>query len=88
MNSCLVCYDIADEKRLSKVAKYLESEGIRIQYSVFLILEMSPQRMDEMCARLGLLIDPEVDDVRIYEVIHSGVRLGTALDLDNPLVLL
>lgn len=44
--------------------------------------------MDEMCARLSLLIDPEVDDVRIYEVIHSGVRLGTALDLDNPLVLL
>lgn len=88
MKRSIVCYDIADERRLSKVAKYLESEGIRIQYSVFLILDMSPQRMDEMCARLSLLIDQEVDDVRIYEVIHSGVRLGTALDLDNPFVLL
>jgi CRISPR-associated protein Cas2 len=88
MKRSIVCYDIADERRLSKVAKYLESEGIRIQYSVFLILDMSPQRMDEMCARLSLLINQEVDDVRIYEVIHSGVRLGMALDLDNPFVLL
>ena len=31
----VVAYDICDPKRLSKVAKYLEQIGIRIQNSVF-----------------------------------------------------
>ncbi|MEO1959002.1 MAG: CRISPR-associated endonuclease Cas2 [Nautiliaceae bacterium] len=31
----VIAYDITDEKRLKKVAKYLESCGIRIQKSVF-----------------------------------------------------
>jgi len=31
----LVSYDIADPKRLRKVAKFLEGYGQRIQYSVF-----------------------------------------------------
>ena len=31
----VIAYDICDEKRLNKVAKYLESYGIRAQKSVF-----------------------------------------------------
>lgn len=31
----LVLYDIADPKRLRKVAKFLESEGVRVQKSLF-----------------------------------------------------
>ncbi len=31
----VIAYDITDEKRLKKVAKYLESCGIRTQKSVF-----------------------------------------------------
>ena len=31
----LVCYDIANPKRLRRVAKLLESYGTRLQYSVF-----------------------------------------------------
>ena len=34
----LVCYDIADAKRLRKVAKLLEKEAIRIQKSQFFML--------------------------------------------------
>lgn len=31
----LVCYDISNPKRLSKIAKTLERKGIRMQYSFF-----------------------------------------------------
>lgn len=31
----LVCYDIADPKRLRRVAKLMQAYGTRIQYSVF-----------------------------------------------------
>jgi len=37
MLSCLVCYDIADPKRLRKVARLCEDFGYRKQYSVFLV---------------------------------------------------
>jgi len=34
-NHYLVCYDIADEKRLRKVARVMEDFGVRVLYSVF-----------------------------------------------------
>ncbi len=37
MLSYLVCYDIADPKRLRKVARLCEDFGYRKQYSVFLV---------------------------------------------------
>ena len=37
MQSYLVCYDIADPKRLRKVASICEDFGYRKQYSVFLV---------------------------------------------------
>ncbi len=35
MNPCLVVYDIADPKRLRRVAKVMEGYGVRVQKSVF-----------------------------------------------------
>lgn len=52
----LVCYDIANPKRLRKTAKICESFGTRIQYSVF---EASLDTL--MLARLKVAVD---------EVIH------------------
>ena len=37
----LVCYDIADPKRLSKLARALEKRAYRIQYSIFLLKEVA-----------------------------------------------
>ena len=43
----LICYDIAEDKKRRKIAKYLEANSIRIQGSVFLG-EFTKQRYMEV----------------------------------------
>lgn len=76
----LVAYDICDPQRLRLVARFLESRAIRIQYSVFLMLE-NRAGLDEAVAGLEHLIDPRHDDVRIYPIAHgrSAVMFGAHL---------
>ncbi|MDU3113586.1 MAG: CRISPR-associated endonuclease Cas2 [Megasphaera sp.] len=47
----LICYDIADTKLRTKVAKYLEGFAFRIQYSVFMC-ENTEKGMAEVYKRL------------------------------------
>lgn len=73
----LVCYDIADEGRLTRVHRYLKGIGIPMQYSVFLCSWTWPERQ-EAIARLTGLIDAKADDVRIYPLPsgHAITALG------------
>jgi len=61
----LVCYDIADPKRLSKVIKFMKGNGIHLQYSVFLC-NLTWQQLLMLKEKMSWLIDEEEDDVRIY----------------------
>jgi len=61
----LVCYDIADEKRLSRVFRLMKGRGLHIQYSVFLCKLTWPELID-LKDMINLLINKEEDDVRIY----------------------
>lgn len=61
----LVCYDIADEGRLTRVHRYLKGMGLPMQYSVFLCSFTWPE-LQEVLSRLSDLIDATADDVRIY----------------------
>ena len=63
----LVCYDIADPKRLRRVHKLLKEEGIPLQYSVFLVQVTALERM-ALLGRIRAIIDEKRDDVRIYPV--------------------
>ena len=47
----LICYDIAEQKTRTKVAKYLESFAHRIQYSVF-TCESTEERMNKVKTKL------------------------------------
>jgi len=80
----LVSYDIADNRRLVKVAKLLEKYGIRVQYSIFLIVECDAAFQKNLQEELLELIDPETDDVRIYRIEGPGITLGCAVALDDP----
>lgn len=71
----LVCYDIADEGRLTRVHRYLKGIGIPMQYSVFLCSWSWPERQ-EAVARLTELIDAKADDVRIYP-LPSGPAIAS-----------
>lgn len=80
----LVCYDIADPKRLSKLARILEKRAYRIQYSIFLLKKVANHEISSLVNETTAIIDKEADDVRIYKIKSAGYRLGCAIDIDNP----
>ncbi len=61
----LVAYDIADEKRLVRVAKKMESYGVRVQKSIF-EAALDPASKTKLQAALLELIDPEEDGVKFF----------------------
>lgn len=84
----LVCYDITDERRLTRVFRLLKGEGVHLQYSVFLCSCTWPE-LESLTARLAERIDHRADDVRIYP-LPSGdaiTALGRADRLPDGAVL-
>ena len=61
----LVCYDIADERRLTRVYALMKQQGIHVQYSVFHCRLTWPELV-ELKRRLQDIIDEREDDVRVY----------------------
>ena len=61
----LVCYDIADERRLQKVCNFMKGIGVHLQYSVFLC-RLTWRELGGLKEALEHLIEPSEDDVRIY----------------------
>jgi CRISPR-associated protein Cas2 len=66
----LIAYDIRDTKRLQLVWRYLRHEGIRLQYSVYL-LAGTPQHVNSIVEHLRGIIDERKDDVRIYPLTET-----------------
>jgi len=73
----LICYDIADPRRLGRVARYLEKHGIRLQYSVF-VVKAAQADIDNISSHLAKIIDPRYDDIRFYPLANNsrGVFIG------------
>ena len=61
----LICYDIAEPRRLARVYKFIKGKGLHIQYSVFHCSLTWPKLL-ELKEKLSRLIDEEDDDIRIY----------------------
>jgi CRISPR-associated protein Cas2 len=61
----LLCYDICCAKRLRKVHKIASEYMMAIQYSVF-YAELFEHEVQKILACLHTVVDPDVDDVRIY----------------------
>jgi CRISPR-associated protein Cas2 len=81
----LVCYDIADDKRLRKVAKILESESIRIQKSQFFYVDATMENITKLVINLEEIIDKDEDDIRIYKVDKlKSIHLKSAVNLKQP----
>lgn len=67
----LVAYDIADPKRLGRVARYLCQHACRVQYSVF-AAPLSQSQLHHLFSKLESMIDPKQDDVRAYPLPAVG----------------
>ena len=76
----LVCYDMADRKRLAQVFKLLKAHGIPLQRSVFQV-HASSIAMEQLMAQISRLIQPDEDDVRAYRIPADShkVWLGQSL---------
>jgi len=61
----VVAYDIADDRRRSKVVKVLEGIGHRVNYSVFECM-LTDIQYQSMCERLSKLIAQKDDRIIIY----------------------
>ena len=82
----LICYDIADKRRLNKVAKSLEKVSIRIQKSIFYYMEASVYDIKDIVKTLEKIIDKDEDDVRIYKVDkNSSLNLKSGIDLKSQI---
>ncbi|MFZ0257941.1 MAG: CRISPR-associated endonuclease Cas2 [Gammaproteobacteria bacterium] len=61
----LICYDIADPRRLNRVHRCLVRHGLPLQYSVFLVYAHKAG-LQAILAEMRTLIDHRKDDVRAY----------------------
>ena len=79
----LVCYDIADDKRLRKVFKTCYNFGEHLQFSVF-ECDLNPSEKIELEKLLGDIINHEEDQVLFVALGPAegrGDRVITALGL-------
>lgn len=66
----LAIYDIAEPRRLNRVAKILKDYGTRVQKSKFEI-EVSDKTFLELCQRIEEKIDPAEDGVKYIPLCQT-----------------
>lgn len=66
----LIAYDIANKKRLRKVARLLESHGVRVQKSVF-ECRIGPTQLSDLLGTVKPLIKPREDRIHIYRICEN-----------------
>ncbi len=69
----LVAYDIADPKRLRKVAKICELYGVRIEKSVF-ECDLPPDQFRTFWRELGGVLETADDALIAYRICRSCIR--------------
>jgi len=61
----LISYDITENKKRSRAAKYLKDFGVRVQKSVY-ECNITPDQYAEIRVTLRDIIDPKNDRVKLY----------------------
>ena len=84
----LICYDIADPRRLGRVHRYLTTQATPLQYSVF-VANLGRWDVEEILDEIDSIIDPAEDDVRIYPLPSSPrvESLGCSMFPDGTMLL-
>ncbi|WP_052501681.1 CRISPR-associated endonuclease Cas2 [Thiomicrospira microaerophila] len=67
----LLCYDIANPRRLSRVHRLMKKRGLVAQKSVFFV-HASEQGMQQLLADIKGLVNQREDDIRSYPVAHPS----------------
>lgn len=83
MSFYLVVYDIANPKRLRRIAKLMTSFGVRVQKSVF-ECNLRPVKVKQMIEAVNEIIDPDSDGIRIYSLPAYAVEQTSLLGFGPP----
>lgn len=63
----LVSYDVADDKRRTRIFKLLQGVGNHVQYSVF-FCDLNPRELAQVRGRLHTLIDHAQDQILLLDL--------------------
>lgn len=74
MSDYIICYDIANPRRLGRIHRALKKQALAVQYSVFLFSGTEAQ-LQHCLTHLQHLMDPHEDDIRAYPLPQRGLRL-------------
>lgn len=74
MADYIICYDIANPRRLGRIHRALKKQALAVQYSVFLFSGTETQ-LQHCLAKLEALMDQHQDDIRAYPLPQHGLRL-------------
>ena len=66
----LITYDIADRKRLYRVARLMERYGLRVQKSVF-ECRIDPAQLKHLLGEVKPLLKIKEDRIHIYRICES-----------------
>ena len=73
MTDFVICYDIANPKRLSRIFRYLKKYAMPMQYSVFLY-SGDDRQLSRVMGKLTTMLDLREDDLRAYPLPKRGLR--------------
>jgi CRISPR-associated protein Cas2 len=74
MSDYIICYDIANPRRLARIHRALKKLATPVQYSVF-FFSGSDEQLQRCLAQLQQLMNPHQDDIRAYPLPQRGLRL-------------
>ncbi|BBE31742.1 CRISPR-associated endoribonuclease Cas2 3 [Tepiditoga spiralis] len=78
----VVSYDITDNKKRNKIIKYLESYGVRVQYSVF-EAELNETQLNSLKRNLKKSINLNEDTIRIYPLCSECRKKIETIGIDK-----
>lgn len=84
----VVSYDVPEDRRRVRIAQALQDfGGERVQLSVFECY-LTPRNWTRLQERLGKIIHPEEDSVRLYRLCdqcrENNLFLGRAAPIEEP----
>ena len=84
----LMCYDIADPKRLTRVHRRAVNHAQFVQYSVYYMIG-TPDDLQRLMDEIAAIIHPKEYDVRAYAIapLNEAICLGQPLLPDDIFLL-